>query len=205
MCGYYGVRVKGVILNRVMESKRQMILDYFPKTLKKWNIPLLGCVPYSDLLSHPTVQDFENLFDTTLISGQAHHYRTFDSTRLVAGSLDAFEAEMQPNELVITPASREEIILKVVQAHRDALVKGVDLEGGLILTSTQPPSEFILQQIRSIDIPVLYAPLCSYDAMKIITSFTAKIRTEDLPKIDRAIQLVEENVHFDKLLGSACN
>lgn len=201
MCRYYGVRIKGVILNRVLESKRDMILDYFPKTLKKWNIPLLGCVPFSDLLSHPTVKDFESLFDTSLISGQPHHYRTFESTRLVAGSLEAFEMEMLPNELVITPASRDDIVLKVVQSHRDALNKnGVDLKGGLILTSNQPPSAQMLQQIRSLDIPALYAPLCSYDVMKMITSFTAKIRTEDQAKIDRAIHLVEENVNFNLLL-----
>lgn len=191
MCRCYGVRIQGVILNRVMESKRQMIMDYFPKTLKKWNIPLLGCVPFSDLLTHPTMQDFESLFDTTLLSGFTHHYRSFDSTRLVAASLEAFEAEMLPNELVITPASREDIILKVVQKQD---------KGGLILTSKQPPSDHILQQLRSVDIPAIFVPLCSYDVMKMITSFTAKIRTEDHTKIDRAIQLVEENVNFDLLL-----
>lgn len=201
MCRYYGVDIQGVILNRVMDSKRQMIMEYFPKTLKKWNIPLLGCVPFSDLLSHPTMQDFECLFESPLIAGLQHHYRSFDSTRLVAGSLEAFEAEMLPNELVITPASRDDIILKVLQKHREALQKNsADSKGGLILTSKQPPSEHILQQIRAVDLPVLYAPLCSYDVMKMITSFTAKIRTEDTNKIDRAKQLVEDSINFDLLL-----
>lgn len=201
MCGYYGVRVQGVILNRVMDSKRQMILEYFPKTLKKWNIPLLGCVPFSDLLSSPTMQDFETLFDTSLISGNKHHNRTFASTRLVAGSLSAYEAEKLPNELVITPATREDIICKVLDLHRDSLEKqGKDFCGGLILTSKQAPSDQIIQHIRSVDIPVLYCPMCSYDAMKMITSFTTKIRTEDTPKINRAIQLAEEYINFDLLL-----
>lgn len=201
MCRCYGVPIQGVILNRVMESKRDMILEYFPKTLKKWNIPLLGCVPFSDLLTHPTMQDFESLFETTLLSGFKHHYRSFDSTRLVAASLEAFEAEMLPNELVITPASREDIILKVIQKHQESLQeKGIDFRGGLILTSKQPPSDQILQQLQTVDIPAIFVPHCSYDVMKMITSFTAKIRTEDRTKIDRAIQLVEAHINFDLLL-----
>lgn len=197
MCRHYGVPIKGVILNRVVESKRQMIQDYFPKTLKKWNIPLLGCVPYSELLSNPTLQDFETLFDSCLIAGHKHHYRRFSNIRLVAGSLEAYEAEMHPNELVITPATREDIIQKVLEQYQILERQGKEFCGGLILTSKQAPSESVVQRIRSFDIPVLYVPVCSYDAMKMITSFTAKIRTEDHPKINRAIQLVEDNVDFD--------
>lgn len=199
MCQQHGVPVQGVILNRVLDSKREMILQYFPKTLKRWGIPLLGCVPYSEFLSNPTMRDFETLFDTNLLSGHTHHSRTFEHIRLVAGSLAAYEADIQPEELVITPASREDIIGRTLEKHREASMKGKDFGGGMILTSLQPPSEGILEQIRSVDIPVLYSPICSYDAMKMITSFTAKIRTEDTTKIERAKQLVEQHINFDLL------
>jgi len=201
MCKHYGVAIQGVILNRVMDSKRQMIMDYFPKTLKKWKIPLLGCVPYSEMLSNPTMVDFETLFETNLLSGHEHHYRNFDHIRLVAGSLEAYEAEMQANELVITPASRDDIIAKIVlQHHISAKEKSKGTAGGIILTSKQAPSDQTIKLLKTVDIPVLYTPLCSYDVMKIITSFTAKIRTEDHPKINRAIKLVEENIDFRFIL-----
>lgn len=199
MCQQYGVKVQGIILNRVMENKREMILEYFPKTLKKWGIPLLGCVPFSNSLSNPTIKDFETLFDTSLLSGHAHHFRTFAQIRLVAGSLQAYESELHPNELIITPASREDIILRTLEIHREYASRGKDFGGGMILTSRHPAREKVVEQIRTVDIPVLYAPLCSYDAMKMITSFTAKIRTEDTPKIASAIQLVEEHIDFDLL------
>lgn len=197
MCRHYGVKVKGVILNRVLEKKRGMIQKYFPKTLLQWGIPLIGCVPYSESLSSHTMQDFETLFDTTLLSGLTHHYRNFLHTRLVAGSLQAYEAEMLSRQLVITPASREDIILRMLQEHRKRSMNNEDFGGGMILTGRQPPREEIMEQIRSVDVPVLYAPMCSYDAMKMITSFTAKIRREDTPKIEKAIQLVEQNINFD--------
>ena len=93
MCNFYGVKIRGIILNRVLDDKREMILEYFPKSLRKRNIPLLGCVPYNAFLNTPTLKDFENLFNTSLLSGEQHRYRHFMHVRLVAGSLKAYLEE----------------------------------------------------------------------------------------------------------------
>lgn len=201
MCQAHGVKVRGVILNRVLEDKRAMIEEYFPKALKNWNIPLIGCVPYNAFLNAPTLKDFEILFQTQLIAGHKHHYCHFQHPRLVAGSLEAYEDEKRFNELIITPASREDIIMATLKHQRQINQSPQNQDAcGLILTGRHPPSSFIIEQIQRADIPSLYAPLCSYDAMKMITSFTAKIRGEDLSKIERAIQLVEQNLNFELLL-----
>lgn len=192
MCHHYHLKVQGVILNRVLDDKRDMIMDYIPKSLRKWNIPLIGCVPYNSFLNTPAIKDFESLFETSLLSGEKYRYRHFQNTRLVAGSLDAYRQEMQPNELVITPASRGDIIHALLERHKES-----DFQCGMILTSVHPPRSEILDEIKKADIPVLYVPLCSYDAMKMITGFIAKIRTEDVLKVEKAIKLVEEHVNFD--------
>lgn len=200
LCKQHGVKVRGVILNRVLEEKREMIQHYMSLALEKLGIPLLGCVPYNEFLNNPTIRDFEYLFNTTLLSGERHRYRHFQHTRLVACSLEAYQSEMQQNELIITPATREDIIRAILLRHtkmRDE--ENRDFEGGLILTSRHPPTEEIVREIRKVDIPVLYAPVFSYDAMKKITSFIAKIRQKDLPKIQKAIELVEANVCLDLL------
>lgn len=200
MCQHYNLNVHGVILNRVLDEKREMIMDYIPKSLKKWGIPLLGCVPYNAFLNTPAIKDFEGLFDTVLLSGEQHRYRHFQNTRLVAGSLETFRQEIRPSELIITPASREDIIQATIEKHRESLdQQGKDLHCGMILTSMHPPRAEIIKEIRKVDIPTLYAPLCSYDAMKMITSFIAKIRMEDVLKVEKAIKLVEENINFDLL------
>jgi phosphate acetyltransferase len=205
MCRHYQVKVRGVILNRVLDDKREMILEYFPKSLKKWDIPLIGCVPYNAFLSIPTIKDFENLFDTVLLSGEEHRYRHFQSSRLVASSVEAYLSEIVPNELVITPASREDIILATLEAHRQSSSQnGTDFCNGMILTSNNPPSGSILEKIKQANIPVLYAPVCSYDAMKMITSFNTKIRVEDRSKIQKAISLVEQNLNLDILCDPVC-
>ncbi len=200
LCHSHGINVRGIILNRVIDDKRGMIEEYFPKALSPWKIPLIGCVPYNEFLSLPSLKDFEALFSTELIAGKKHHHCHFRHHRLVAGSLEAYEEELFPNELIITPATREDIILATLERYSK-----MDKERciqGMILTSKHAPSEFILKSIKEADIPALYAPVCSYDAMKMITSLIAKIRRDDVPKIKQAIRLVEKNIDLDLLLSS---
>lgn len=195
MCKARGVTVRGVIVNRVIDEKRDMILDYFPRALAPYGIPLLGCIPFCEFLSIPTMQDFEALFEAPLLSGHQFRYRHFRHTRLVAGSLSSALSENNPSELIITPASREDIIEAILDRPHDQKV-------GLLLTGRQSPSESSLAQIQASQVPALYAPLCSYDAMKAITSFTAKIRGQDVRKVQKAISLVEQHIDFDALCRS---
>lgn len=202
MCEKNNVKVKGVILNKVLEDKRQMVLEYFPKSLKRWQIPLIGAIPYSEFLSQPTVCDFANLFHTDLLSGKEHSYRHFCHIRLVAESLEVYENEMIANELVITPACREDIVVANINKHLEmAKLHTTDFSGGLILTGFYPPSEKLLQKIQQAKLPILYVPLCSYEVMKRINTFTSKIRKKDSLKIDKAVSLFEKHIDFDLLLS----
>lgn len=201
MAEKYGVTVKGVILNRVFEDKKLMIKEYFPKSLEKWKIPLLGCIPFDSFLSKPTVKDFEILFNTTIISGYKHLYRHFERVKLFAGSIEEYLHEMEPNQLLIIPASREDVILLTIKKHLEVLNdEGKDYGGGIILTGKLEPSISILEEIKNSNIPVIYTQTNSYDAMKKITSFIAKIRLEDKLKIEKAIDLIEKNINFEHLL-----
>lgn len=204
MAHNYGVNVKGVILNRVLEAKREMILNYFPRALKTWDIPLLGCIPYNEFLSKPTMQDFCNLFDAPLISGKKHRLRRFQHHRLGARSVETYITCVQPNELTITPAGREDIICSNLERHRRSMEEeGIDFGGGLILTGRRPPSEEILEAIGESDVPVLYVSVSSYEALQQIIGFITKIRMDDIFKITEAINVVERNINFDRLTSSS--
>jgi BioD-like phosphotransacetylase family protein len=200
LCQQYGVKVRGVILNRVHPEKRDMVLNYFPKALKHWGIPLIGCIPFNECLSMPSMQDFETLFNTKLLWGEQHRMRHFKHQCLVSGSLENYQNDDIRNELVITPASRIDIIKATLQKHLSCMnQKGIDCEGGMILTGRRPISKDLLEQIKEVDLPVLHAPVSSYEAMRMITHFTAKIRNEDTWKVEKAIKLVEENINFEAL------
>ncbi|MBI3900722.1 MAG: AAA family ATPase, partial [Chlamydiia bacterium] len=115
LCDHLGVKIRGVILNKVLDEKREMIISYMGKALQRWNIPLIGTVPYSQFLSTPSMEDFELLFETSLLSGEAFHYCHFQTIRLVATSLVTFRERILPNQLIVTPATREDIVLALLE------------------------------------------------------------------------------------------
>lgn len=192
LCDAMGVKIKGIILNKIQANKREMIISYFTKALLKWQIPLLGALPYDPLLSTPTMNDFATLFNTTLIAGEEFGGLHFETIRLVATSVETFLEFTHPKQLIVTPATREDIIFTLIRkkmAHH-----------GLILTGQREPSKFVMKEIINANIPTLYAPFPTYEAMCIITSYTAKIRKEDQEKVLHAINLVENNIRFNDIL-----
>ncbi|MCB1212804.1 MAG: AAA family ATPase [Chlamydiia bacterium] len=203
MCKAKGVEVRGVILNRVHNDKREMIVDYFGRALRTLNIPLLGCIPFSERLCHPTMENYSQLFRTELLAGTARKHDQFSRSRLVAGSLESFLSDMTDSELIIMPACRMDIIEAVYAPDFDAspFSRG---HYGVILSGRTPPCDGALKLIRASQIPTLYAPCCSFDVMKSITSFTAKIGPEDTEKAERIIELVRENVDVERLLEIGC-
>ncbi|WP_316358220.1 phosphotransacetylase family protein [Candidatus Neptunichlamydia sp. REUL1] len=204
LCDAEGVRIAGIILNRVHDDKRDMVLTYMEKALADWNIPILGCIPFDPFLSNPTMQDYESLFNATLLTGEEHHMRHFRHMRLVATSLKNYRELILPNQLIITPSNREDIILSTLTKHWDVKIANPqeDLSVGIILTGDAPPRQTILEALKKANIPMLYAPVSSYRAMEMITSYTVKIRKEDKEKINEAVEVVESHIDFDLLLST---
>lgn len=202
LCDQHGVRIAGVILNRVLEEKREMILTYMGKALKKWGIPLLGCIPYAPFLSNPSMKDFELLFKAPLLSGQDHHMRHFKHTKFVASTFKNFKKTVLPGQLIITASNREDIILDAIARQIEAKEEDLnaDLKLGMILTGIAPPRESIVEALKKENIPMLHAPLSNYRVMQLITSYTVKIGREDRKKVALATKLAEENINFDLLL-----
>jgi phosphate acetyltransferase len=202
-----GVKVRAIILNKVLTNKRQMVLEYMPKALKPWGIPLAGCIPYCDLLDAPSMQDYEQLFSVPLLSGEQHRYRHFHHERLVATTVAHFRKATVPQELIITHATREDIIGAMIEdemAARQRHAAG-DLERGLLLIGHQAPSVASVELLKQAELPALYAPVSSYRAMQMITRFTSKIRREDTCKVEKAITLVEEELDLNRLCQEFCH
>ena len=197
LCKSFGVEVAGVILNRVLPGKLSMVKNYISKALRKLQIPLLGTVVYNELLSLPTLKDFEQLFKTNLMAGLSKKNSHFPHHRLVAGAVEVFrQDELKENEMIITPATREDIIFETINKHRES-----KSSHALILTGKHPPQTKVVELIKSVDIPVIYAPLCSYEAMQLLTSHVAKINAEDSLKIKQAIEVTETGIDLDLLLN----
>lgn len=194
-----GIRIKGVILNRVLSDKKEMVQTYIEKALKRWKIPLIGCVPYNDFLNSSSMNDFEILFNTQLLNATESRYRHFSKTYFVSVSAKIFEDRIQSDLLVITSASREDVIKTLIEKTKKKHQKDPSFITGLILTGQTPPSASILKKIRQTHIPLLYTSKDNFDAMRLISSHISKILNEDTDKVEKAISLIENHVDLDLL------
>ena len=112
--------------------------------------------------------------------------------------METFKEITLSNQLIVTPATREDIVFALIE-RRPSFLSHAEPEHGLILTGKHPPTSTLMEALKKAGIPSLYASKTSYEAMRMITSFTAKIRKEDTSKVAAAIDLVESHIDFSAL------
>ncbi|GLD98038.1 hypothetical protein PINS_up006735 [Pythium insidiosum] len=208
MCKEYGVKVRGVILNKVLPDKVDMMWEYFPKALKQWNIPLIGVVPNLPALANCSMLDFEGLFHTRLLSGADRRFQQYNSTSLVTSGLRRFLVKLSSNQyndtLFVTHASRNDIILGFLSHAQNYEARTKQrFNGGLILTGVPPvdqPQDYIMEIISTANVPVLYAPVTTFEAMTKITRYTSKFNPSDRQKVLRCGEHYAKYINFDVVL-----
>ena len=78
LCHQYGVRIAGVVINKVIPEKYDQTKEYMSKAMmKNWGIPLLGCIPDQPYLGCPALVDLERLFKAKLVCGEEHRLRHY--------------------------------------------------------------------------------------------------------------------------------
>eukprot|EP00960_Hanusia_phi_P070275 767272-Hanusia_phi.AAC.7 len=81
--GHMGV---GSIVNlnnaQVEPEKFDMVKDYYGRVLSSlWDTPLLGCIPYYEAISKPSMIGFAQLLNSNLVAGEESRHRTFEVWR----------------------------------------------------------------------------------------------------------------------------
>ena len=126
LCQHYGVRIAGVVINKVIPEKYEQTKHYIRKAmLQTWGIPLLGCIPDRPFLGCPALFDLENLFDTKLISGSEHRFRHFNvnDINVVTTSLTRFLENLREKPartLYICHITRDDLIVGFLGEYQRA-------------------------------------------------------------------------------------
>jgi BioD-like phosphotransacetylase family protein len=112
-------------------------------------------------------------------------------------SLTAFDWRLQHS-------GRKDVIDAIVGNQEASTSNGQDLKPGLILTGWNPPTAELAQRLDADNIPCIYVSPDKADSYTItarISQFTAKIRREDVERIDLAADHVSKHCDFSFLEG----
>lgn len=212
-CQEHGVKVRGVIMNRVDPKKMETTKTYIEKALAQWGVPLIGCVPYYTY--SPMLHDLETLFGVEVLTGHKHRARVFESIELVATSLERFlqvvHLPKYQNTLWVVHATRTDLLQGILEHIEEYTAGGGTWGGGLILAGSTEystlSSDTIEMQIRKAvwgtDVPVLRVPRGMSKTLTLLNNYlegaNLNLSADDQTRPQAAIKHITSNLDFSKL------
>ena len=194
-----GVKVLGVIINKVLPDKFAKISGFVRKGLERKGIDVLGVLPYDPMLARPTIEQILEETDFEVICGKEHLERSV--AKVIVAAMEPRDAVRYISEdsLMITPGDREDMIMSALSCFRDSGNKKLKV-CGMVLSCGITPEAPIMNLLEKAEIPVLLAKSDTYDVATCLHDLTVKIRPCDKHKIEAVVKLIQENVDFKKIL-----
>jgi BioD-like phosphotransacetylase family protein len=194
-----GVKLLGVIINKVLPQKFDKINGLVRKGLTRKGIDVLGVVPYDPVLSRFTFEQILEEAKYQLLSGKG--YVENHIAHVVIGAMQPQDAVKYiiDDSLLITPGDREDILKIALETARASDKESLRISG-VVLTGGITPGELIMNALRQAKIPVLLAKEDTYTVASTIHDMTVKVRSCDKDKIERIITLIRNNVDIDAIL-----
>lgn len=192
----HNVDVMGVILNKVLPQKYDMVKEMVAKGMKLFGTQLLGAIPYEHVLSNFTVGQLAEEFDYSVLCGHDALSNSIDHTVVAAMEPQNVVRYIKENTLVIMPGDRiDNILISILVLSRQT-----PPSGGLLLTGGFEPHPTIEPLLKSSNIPVLTSSEDTFTVSARMKDLGFKIQVYDTDKIARLHQLVAEYVDCDALI-----
>jgi len=194
-----GVKVAGVIINKVRPEKYDKINRLVRLGLKRKGLKVLGVVPYRNLLSAPTMEQVLEELDFELLSGRKN--LAVSVKRILVGAMGPRAAlkYFSDKSLIITPGDREDMISAVVGFQKERAKEGLRV-AGIVLSGGLRPKAKVIDLVKRTGIPLLLAKGDTYSVASKIHDLTVKIRPQDLEKARIIRDLIEKYVDIEMLL-----
>ena len=194
-----GVKVLGVIVNKVLPNKFDKINRLVRKGLERKGIEVLGVLPYDPMLARPTIEQILEETGFQVLCGGEYLERSV--AKVIVAAMEPRDADryISDDSLMITPGDREDMITIALNCFRDSANKKLKI-CGIVLTCGITPQPSIMELLAKASIPVLLAKSDTYDVATCVYDITVKIRPCDKDKIDAVEKLIRENVDFKKIL-----
>lgn len=199
------VKVLGVIINKVIPEKLEMVRHYLGIKLKEMGLPLLGILPYDKTLMYPIMATVRRA-----IRGKVLFNEDFLNNRveeiLPASLIEPEKIDHFANILLVSSIKRIDKAIKEIKrvANRKNL-KCLPISG-IILTGEDSIEEYYQEffteadYIKEQEIPVMTTQFDTLGAVIKINRIEVKINIRTPWKSEKAVQLIKDHVDLDQLI-----
>ncbi|ALH94357.1 phosphate acetyltransferase [Acinetobacter equi] len=179
-----------------LENETQTFIQNIQKThahIGSQQLPIIGLVPFSNILSVPRISDLASCIQATWINeGEAHLRRVLHSS-LISSNIDKELHKFIAGELIIASADRSDAILAASVANES----GIPL-AGLVLAESDLQQSAILkfcQHAIKQGLPVLHTPLNAFEAAQKLANFSNEIPVDDTERATQVTRFVSSHIH----------
>lgn len=198
----HNVNVRGVILNKVLESKYEKIRETVEKGLKLLGTRLLGAIPFNPTLNLYNLGQVAQEFGYEVLCGHQHLKNKIENIVVAAMEPQNVLQYMFRRSLIITPGDRIDNILLAMSLSRSKDYHACFCSCGIILTGGLMPDKAIMDLVANGDIPILATEQDTYAVTSRMKDLAFKINTEDGDKILMTKSLVEQYIDIDHIISA---
>ncbi|MHA1575079.1 MAG: phosphotransacetylase family protein [Alphaproteobacteria bacterium] len=194
----HGVKVAGVILNKVLPEKIEQIKDYAERALAWHGLDLIGVLPKIPLLSEPTLREVLKKVKGKFISGKEFENNLFSDSVLVSHFYSDLPDKLSPKTLVIASGEQTELLIACMGMEKN-MEQLRQLISGILLVDGFKPKTHILKALEKENIPVILTEMPAFSATRAVSNLVAKIQPDNPEKISEVSRIFEENIQWEKL------
>ena len=192
----HNVPIVGVIVNKVIPSKMEMVRNYVGKWLVKNDLELLGVVPYDNTLAYPLIWTISNAIGGSFEYSKEKGFNKVE--KILAGSLVNTDELSESNDSLLVVSSR---VLDISLSRVKDLSKNDHCPlCGIVVTGDDEISEGSIDYITQHNLPVIRTQLDTYGVVIKISKLEVKINRRTPWKIAKAIELIQDNVNIEHMI-----
>ncbi len=185
----FGAGLVGAVINRVPPEGMKYLKDMASPFLKRKGIPLLGILPSDRVLNAVTIRQINNALGGVVLCCEERLDDLVENFSI--GAMDVESAmkyfRRTPNKAVITGGHRTDIQLAALETSTRCLV----LTGDLL------PNALILSKAKISGVPVITVKHDTLTTVEKIESMLGKARIREDKKVERAIELMDDNFDYN--------
>lgn len=200
----YGAEVIGVIANKVLSTKLDKVKSSLTKYCKKRKLNFYGVIPYSPILSNPTLGQIIDELKPEIYEDTGERNIVIDSFFVGASTLEEFIAFLENKEgnlLAVFPSARMDLGLAI-----PSLKQVIDMSNKrllcILLTGEHKPSETVLKALKNHNINILWKKGDTFSVTSQLTSISIKTRPKDSFKLKEIEKIVLGNINYRSIINS---
>lgn len=195
----YNIPILGVIVNKVIPSKMEMVQKYVKIWLDKQDLRLLGVVPYDNTLGYPLIWTVAKTVNGTIEYNNEKGFNKVE--KIIAGSLVDPESlkKSKDNLLVVSSRVLDEAISRIIAISEAEGMEDSPL-CGVIITGKEPIIPASLEYINKHSLPLIRTDLDTFGAVIKISKLEVKINRRTPWKISKAIELIKDHVDIQTMI-----